>query len=824
MTSTRDNPKLPQSTAGITSLGAVGGARGTAAGGLRILVEFLTTYDPSAVKTLQADLATVEAANQKAHASEVYRARKLSTLKKELAGVEFNYKKRASRDVRKEIELQDNLRGNQTKAAKEAVAESQHRLATLLRVEGFTDREITKIQQRHEIRKKIASYERVAALTAKQTHDRTEQQLRTEQNLGRLQKARSQLAPKLTGLAIGAVGGILGGAILNVGWQLAEEAIAKIGDKLQDLIDPARHARESVQELGKAINELTDGGKLTQLEAARKYIEQAGGNIGRGPFQINYLAELTAQVTARQQTVAAMKQEIELLNTLHYKNELGAEDLKTAIELTRLRAQLEGTLTSKRIANPDYTGQYGVPLTILVEYVNGIKLETVAKDQLTVSTDALTDAQYRTANAAQYAANQAAQAAALWNIYAQSLASAVQAAAALQSAGTDAKIAALGDGTSARTRRLQARVNAPSGGGGDGGARARTLANIAEERALLLLKMRLKLLGTNINLEKYSGKFLLVAIEAKIAALQKEGAEQAKINQLLDLRYRQSQTIQRSEGESINDFLARRAQEQRNLLSEEADLRRQNQIDALEERKSNLEDQLALEELAERKREAMRKTGTASHNANLQKQLEASKKADAKALADRKKALEAKQKKDEEAAREAIELTSETSMKETWLAIRGMKTLEDVNKFGGRMAGLLRAKSTIQALVDGFGLPREIASGLLARLQGMINAADAAMDAAERARAGPGGRIRYAEGGVFTLNNSSTPFGQNVQLGEQGNEIGVVLSNKVAQILKQQQGQTGQIGPFIIQQSNDPFRDRARFGRLVTDSIEAALR
>lgn len=50
----------PRTAVGYSGLGAVGGPGGVGAGALRILVEFLTQYDPKAVAALEKDVNRLE--------------------------------------------------------------------------------------------------------------------------------------------------------------------------------------------------------------------------------------------------------------------------------------------------------------------------------------------------------------------------------------------------------------------------------------------------------------------------------------------------------------------------------------------------------------------------------------------------------------------------------------------------------------------------------------------------------------------------------------------------------------------------------------------
>jgi phage-related protein len=100
---------------------------------------------------------------------------------------------------------------------------------------------------------------------------REKQQTSLQNQLGSLSQIKSSIGPKLAGLGIGALGGIFGGALLGVGFAAAQAAISAIGEKLLDIVDPARHARDAVKELGTEVNKLASSENISQLDAAKAY-------------------------------------------------------------------------------------------------------------------------------------------------------------------------------------------------------------------------------------------------------------------------------------------------------------------------------------------------------------------------------------------------------------------------------------------------------------------------------------------------------------------------------------------------------------------------
>lgn len=813
--STRSNPRLAQSGVALTSLGAVGGARGVSAGGLRVLVEFITSYSSGALEKMEKDLRNLEQFQQVSHTREKQRVGKIMQAQQSLNEIKI-IEKKLTRDQRTQLAEIYALEASRSKSNRTLAAQKrkdlERELSGTMATQNLSKSEIALLGRRHELEKRLTKLKQQQATAEHGRVERARKIAQIEEQIGRVQVGRATLGQKLAGLAIGAVGGIVGGAVLGVGFQIAEQAIAKLGDVLQDLVDPARHARESVKELAKAVDELAGAENITRLEAAQKIIEKFG--VAPGTALGRQLSGLLEEVAVRERIIASLEQEGQLLDVLKYKKTLDLELRKAVSQRVIEEAKLAGTYRQEQLSYAEQISYYYARADAGgQQYIGTLTLEEAVTQRVAEMTRILNQ-ELQNSAAAQA---QAAQGAAFNAIQQENLAIALQAVAASQSAAIDQQIANLGSGVSARTKRLQNQINRASGGGGGAGSQLR---DIAEERQLILLRKRLRLLGTAINLEKYSGKFLLEAINAKIAALQKEGAERQRINQLLDWQYRMGQEIKRGEGESIEDFLARRAQEQRALLEEKDEMDRERQIARLEARREEVQDEVALAELAERRKEALRAAGQAAYMKGLQERLKKSQEADKKALEAKKKALEEEKKKVEQTTAEIVKITSEGYYDQTMLGIQAADSFEKLNSLSGRIAGYRRARSALQALVEGFAIPRAIAQPFLAKIDALLAAYQHQRNEAYILAKHRG----YATGGVFTLKNSNATFGQNVKLGEQGTELGVILSNKVVQALKANSPNTIGSQTFIINKSDDPLRDKYAFGKLVTESVEAALR
>jgi len=822
--STRSNPKLGQSSVATTSLGAVGGARGTAAGALRIFVEFLTTYDGKEVDQLQNDIRQIEHAQNNANIYEKKRQTELGQVRHKLQQADLIMRGRLDASQRKELKVLEAKESSRSKTAKAEAATLRTTLAAGLRSVGLTAKETELVLNRSKLRERESVLESRSERYQKATVERNKRLVGQEHQLTRLQQVRAGFAPRLAGLAVGAIGGIFGGAVLGIGFTLAQTALENIGSAIQDLIDPSRHARESLKELADEVLKLADAKTISDLQAASEIVANFGVSDKALAGQ---LTGVLGEAAAQQRLIEKLEQEKKILDLLVNQKGVEADLRKKVAEVITEEARQEGTLHNILVR---VQGGYRGASTAVQTYIGDITLEEAVTQRLESQLRELRDAALQAAAAQAQMAADASRA----TIAEEALSAAVASVVASRSAATDTAIENLGSGESARTRALQAKLDAAFGGGGGGGAsRAAALRNIAEERALILLRQRLRLLGKNIDLEKYSGKFLLEAINAKINALQKEGAEQSRLNQLLDLQYRMSKTLRRQEGESIGDFLERRAQENRNMLAEQQDLERQALIDKLNDQKDAVQDEVQLAELAEQKKEALRQSGTSSYLKNLQKQLEASREADRKALEAKKKALLAEQAAFNEAAKKAVLTASAENQAKVRMQFSYVRSIQDIYKTSGLIQGQLSAKAFLKA----FGTAL-IASGLMTpkQLAQLLKGIDSTLAAAYRAQsiyssnaihdlANLAGQFHgFQQGGIIPLNNSSSPFGQNVKVGEGGTELGVILSNRVTQALRDSQMAAEQIGPFNLYGSVDPLRDTYKFKRLVKEAVQEALR
>jgi len=807
MTNTRTGARLPQTN--LTGLGAVGGPQGVAAGSLRVILEFLTQYDPSAVKQMETDLAKLNTDLAKYNADAAARANSNLNLQKRITTAEQKIADAGAiantRRYSKELAAIRTLAKDPTTREKaqtrldQLVTEVKSVTTLTARQEADMRKLLTLDVSRLSGKAKLAALEAQIAVLLKQ-------QEVSETNLTRMQQLRQGIGGKLGSLAIGAIGATIGGTILaGTVFMAMQAAVEAVGTAIQEnIIDPGKRAREAMLELGKSINAVGEA-TLSDTLKVNQWLQQFGLQVDEATESA--LAQAAA-VSRAQGAIDAYKQAVEASSNPEAARKKQIEELAAVLER-------QDDINGKLVQTHEKMGYSTALVTDKQYYLN------LAEQQYIPIAGAAADAA-RNEAAAKAGLARANDVAAFTQ---QMLNQQIQAGLDRAGASYDARIEAIPD-ASARTKRLQAQLNRAQSGGGGGGSNNSQLANIAEERALTLLRMRLRELGTAIKIGKYEGKFRLEAINAKIKALQKEGDAQKRVNDLLDLQYRMSKEIRREQGESIKDYLARRAQENRAMLAESDQMRRDAQVNKLNEQKERLEDEIKLQELAEQAKQAAIQGTTAANNDALQKRLAASIKHDQKVAEARKRALE-KQKKDLiDAANKAIEIAT-AEQTATWrTALWGMDNINDLNIVSGHLSGLLRGKAALQSLAKAWGVPQAVVAPFLAQIEKQLGYYYSRKSAlSDKALNIPGrvGGIKLAEGGVIKLNNSSTPFGRNVQFGENGTELGVVLSTKVTDQLRRMNFPQ-QIGPFMIQSSGDPLRDQFAFKRLVKEAVAEVLR
>jgi hypothetical protein len=809
MTSTRGNPRIGQSGSSLTSLGAVGGPRGTAAGALRVLVEFLTQYDPKAIQQLEGDLQGLSQLEEKLGNDQIKIADRVAKQRQKITESEALIQaKFTDRQAKAALKQSQVLR---TTGRPSDTRQAQQLLSFAIKRQGLSASEEKIVRNLVGARTRLVALEKQALSISADRLAVEEQEQAVSGQLSQFQQLRANLPSKLGGLALGAVGGLVGGAIIGVGFQAAQEALDAIAEGIKDLIDPARHAREAIHDIGPEIEALATEG-VSRTQAAAAFLKSLGINADEATVSI--LAEAAAQDKLsesldKQASINEIKQHADALEIENVK--------RKAAELIAEATASGDLITVKKQVGK---GQ--------IEVADAAFYEALAHSILRIELDKMKQASDE-ATAAQARLEAQMQAtAALASIAARALAEAIGAGAGALTSPFDEKIQALRDASSesARTRAIQAKIDALQNTSGDT-SRNKELANIAQERELILLRQRLRLLGANIDLDKFSGKFLLEAINAKIKALDKQAAAQDRLNRELDLQLRASQVLKRQEGESVSDFLQRRAKENRDVLSEQRALETEKVKERLQELQEKTQDEVALAELAERKKNALAKSGTDSRIKQLQKELEASKKADAAALKNKIAALEKERDALKKQADNAEYYATVAANDEIRQAIRAANSIEKIAQLSGASRGLYAAKAFLTALLQsGVLSPEDVkqVQAAIDRISGTLGALAEQQYNIGRNAIVKEGRPAFASGGFIPLNTGSTPFGSSAQFGEKGTEAGMlVLTTDMLNKMKNKgTGQEG-IGQVNIYRSDDPQRDYWRTKRAVRDGISEAL-
>jgi len=810
---------LPRTGLGTTSLGAVGGARGTAAGGLRILVEFLTQYDSAAVKQLERDLDDLTSQSDAASRKSLSAAKAVETANKKADQLAAERKRVLSRAAdpaaaRRDFQAVQNA-GTLTKLGQERLKA----LDTELGKSGSLSRIVT---QEANIRRGLPGLMAKANNAAAEAVNLAKQQVGTQKELQAFQNLRSSVAPRLGGLALGAVGGIFGGAVVGLGFAAAQAAIDAIGQGLLDIVDPARHARDAIKDVGDAVNALRDSQENAgdANAAAAEYLKSIG--VAADEASTKLLAQYAIDVKVKD-AVASQKEVIEANTHADAVRKQNIEDItQNLIAEAKANGDLHFELTRMNKAKGETINLDGGIVDVAYYKNIAITKEIEIEKQLADVYAEAARAAYNKANA-ERAAAAAAQLAAFAE---EQLVGAISGAAATRTAGIDSQISAVqASGPSAKTRRLQNQIDkAQSGGGGNNNQQAQ----LREERAILLLKQRLALMGTAINLERYSGKFLLAAIDAKLKAMQKEADAQDRLNKLLDLQYKESQVLRRNEGENIQDFIERRAQENRSNIQERQKLEDEAAKAHLEDLRDKTQIEVDLANNAEAMKNAAAAAGASARMKLLQKELAASQKADEEARKAKIAALEAQKKALQQAAADAEKYAVEAKNVQIREAISAAKTVGDLQKLQGNISGLNAAYGFINGLLTSGAVSGPEATRLreaLARIKNTLGQYDAKFHnivTGHGVGRGPTERD-YAEGGLIKLNNASSPFGSNVRFGEEGTEYGLILQHSIAKTLRGTARNTGQVGPFYVGKTDDWLRDKYDLKRAVSDAMDEAL-
>ena len=959
----------PRTNNSSLGLGAVGGPRGFAAGVTQVLVNFLLNYNRGNLDQLAADL-------KAANAQQVAAAQQLAelTAKQQTQELLVNRAKQVRNSLDKDgLAALKNIQavaaqalGEQSASgivSKETVLAYQSQRAQLAQVLGIREEDVKLLLQQQDLVAQLAQIEQQRATAVEQNAAAQGEVVALQRQQSFLEQAAGRAGSRLLGLAIGVAGGTLGGQLVSsVLMGPAQEALKSLGDRFQALVDPEQAATEAAKSLGDAVNSIASSDKITQLEAARKLLQQ--------------IAELTSQPSLVNDTNAAYLESLGLNQEIAKTIQLEVDALKEAKgQASGVRDAFRDLYTASGNQNPFdpllvavatlSTGPGGL-LTMLQQQDNvnqaikdalpGLQANQRAIDANTAATERWKTAQQAyNDELAQARSDAAALSLSLTqsaiDTYTQSaIAGANSALSAITAhidqvtTGNIANIAKNYDSLiqriqsdsnarlntlqnrlsnlqltpSARTNSLQAQLDALSNSAASkrtqeladaidhlNAAQAKAayqsqLADIAEQKHQILLAQSLALTTQQINIDKYQGQDRITAIDALLAKMDERNQAQQNFNKLLEIQYQINKGVQRQQGETIQDFIARRAEYYRGLLQQAAEINQQGPKAALEAEKARVQTSIELKDLEAKKRKLIEDHARAAYLQSLQDELKASQQRDKDALDSRRKALQselaASQKADQarlasekqtlqdaiaaekdntarriadveakrdkeiaaanatrNAAISAAQTATDAIIKgyqiradqlKKWAdygntqnlisALKGASTLAQLQSFSGAVSGAMYAMSYLQQTGQYLGLSSDEQQRMVVNLAQLIQAYSRKLEsfyggAAYPAPPAPPSRFGigqgYAQGGAFMLNNSNTPLRGNIRWGDgSGDELGIVLSNKVVQALREQNGGSQPlIGSMTIQGSIDPMRDTARWRREVRSLIREEL-
>lgn len=786
------------------------------------------------------------------------------------------------------------------------------------------------------------------------------ERLSIEQQIAAFRGRAGAAIGKLGSLALGAVGGLVGGAVVGLAFTAVQAGLEAVGEGVRNIVDPANDARESLEGVASAVQSIAEKEGITALDASKQRLEDLGSaasqinpvlleqvTITQNLIEKNKELADVLGVVEHAQTLAneAMKERVRLTARAIGESLEGFAGISNQASIQRIAQAAQGD-TSIRLN----TQEQRILAAVLKDVetaargaANGAARAAAEERALAnagafaaTQQDALAralgnarnaamggiqqsfDTMGPTAGAQQAAAIQAqmdAQAeASAQRAYSESLAAngmersnlllqqqlqltnsvvnAQQYAGEQRLIAIQHNISMLQNSTSAEEQQLEAlnsQISAVQ--------RLHRAQERREQQALRSIDKRLKALRDADEIADEADQERLEAFDKQIEAINEQSNAQDRLNKLLDLQYRASQVLKRQQGESIGDFLNRRAQENREILAGFASLKRENQISQLqaerkaladtieaenerrqaiierveaerealqtrfeiarEERQLHLEvlqaQQEQLQAVAERRQKerqmavqamqeeaqrvqteiALRKNAEArkaiieqeaerQRQQRLQQALRAAQSRDAAETASRRAAME-KQKQAVADAYDRMErYSSESYINQLRSAVSFANTLEQLNQVAGGIAGAQLARAHMQALLEGGQVSAALALPYIARLNALIDYYFTKKASAIAQI--PRGTLRpLAEGGVVELRNSmNNPWGANIRTGENGAEIGVVLSNKVTQALRDSRPPVPD-QTFIINRSEDPWRDKHRFGQVAREAFREAL-
>lgn len=696
----------PRNTLGF-SLGAVGGQRGTGAGVFRSLMLFAAQYDRGNLEQLSKDVQQLTQTQKKANADLAVAGARQKSIEDEINKAKqarLNLDNQSQKALKSVLDIQARARAEEQtlgRVSQQTTAVLMQREKTFRSINGLT------AQQSAAVLNQFGN-EQALKVAVAQTNAAREQSVSLEGQINAkmeqgiaIATARAQAFSQIKGLLIGAVGGVVGGAIIGaVLFEPLQNLLNSVSNFTKDVTDPARHARDAIDDLGKAINGMVDEKTVNRLGAADKFIKDigsptAGSVLDRGVLgaaaQSSAYKDLIDQLTKYKDLLGGGVAQTEAAQQAQLVTLLAQIDILSG-HVRTLTVTQQGYAEAVAYQNahglPDFTPGKGIGTVVDYTYYLG-QAKDILNDFSPNAVNSVTDALNKSADAAAALRDELNQAnvsdafdqvatgirarldAAFTSIRAQAerdiegIRQAADAAVAKVQNTSGARIDALQRRMGAlqlqpsrQTQNLEAAIKALS----DAGPSQRTneladainrlnnaqqkaayqsqLASIAEQKHQILLAQRLALTNQQIDLDKYQGQDRIIAINALLARMQKVNEAQQRFNQLLDIQYQIGQGVKRQQGETIQDFISRRAQYYRGLLDQAAQLQRQGPQAELEAEKERVTTSLQLRDLEAQKKKLIEDHARDIYMQSLQDQLKASQERDQKELQHRRDMLQ----------------------------------------------------------------------------------------------------------------------------------------------------------------------------------------
>lgn len=695
---------IPKTNNSSLGLGAAGGPRGFAAGATQVLVNFFLNYNAEALRQLSSDLqknnaAQLAAAKKLQDATSLLATREKAVSDAQRARTAIGKDNLAALEkiALKQSEIRS-LSQKDAEAAAQAKAQRDQMVAKLAQASGLSEQQVrqaanlvTLEKQRANAVQSVAAAENEAATAAARAAASAEAQ----QTLAQRGNAA---AGRLGGLALGLVAGTIGGALVS---GVLSAGIDKATELLDAMINPAKKAEEALGDVAKAVDDIASKDHLDRLSAAKQLIADLGPTgtapvpgIGSGTLGGNLSADALAQAAALDEVDKKIADYQKYAQEASHIDELRAQRIQT---LTDVLTKASPAWQSVAAQIGDYARVNQAPPQNLIdaqknlddaarraatsivdqtlalknnadaqreaaaatdEYIAGLNQESITK-----SVSDTFDAQIATVEGALDAYKQSQDRLANYTIEritreATQQINNISDAADKRIAGLQRQEQNLKVVPSARTNNLQGQLDAlkdaqPSKRTNELAAAIERLnkaqekaqyqsqlASIDEQRHQILLAQRLAQTKTAIDLDRYQGKDRITAIDALLDRMQKQNEAQALFNKLLDIQYNIQRGVHREQGETIQDFIARRAQYYREQLQQAAELRSKGPQADLEAEKQKIQTSLQLKDLEAQKRKLIEDHARQEYLKSLQDQLQASRDRDQKELQSRRDSLQ----------------------------------------------------------------------------------------------------------------------------------------------------------------------------------------